>query len=167
MLTCESAALIKALIGHLHISCVFTLVVMTNSHGSLPLLNCLPNSFLGPSDGFWKYVCEIIRGWRHYLPQAHRPKDPGWWKGGLWCKYTRLSRSAKQEKLYNDRVALLAPTGHPEETSEQGSDRAAGPDRCSLRVQKEGGGGTDRPKGQDRESPWPIKANSPKARQFF
>lgn len=71
------------------------------------------------------------------------------------------------EKLYNDRVALPAPTGHPEETSEQGSDRAAGPDRCSLRVQEEGGGGTDRPKGQDRESPRTIKANSPKARQFF
>lgn len=70
-------------------------------------------------------------------------------------------------KLYSDRVALPAPTGHPEETSEQGSDRAAGPDRCSLRVQEEGGGGTDRPEGQDRESPRTIKANSTKARQFF
>lgn len=39
------------------------------------------------------------------------------------------------------------PAGHPEETSEQGSDRAAGPDRCSLWVQEEGGGGADRPQG--------------------
>lgn len=47
---------------------------------------------------------------------------------------------------------LFVPAGHPEETSEQGPDRAAGPDRRPLRVQEEGGGGADRPQGQDRES---------------
>lgn len=98
MLTCESAALIKGLIDYFDISCVFHLVFMTNPHGCPQLLNCLPNPLLGPSDGFWKYVREMIRGWRHCLPQTHRPKDPGWWKGGLWCEYTRLSRSAKHSK---------------------------------------------------------------------
>lgn len=50
-------------------------------------------------------------------------------------------------------LGQLPPVGHPEETSEQGSDRAADPDRSSLRVQEEGGGGADRPQGQNCEFP--------------
>lgn len=63
---------------------------------------------------------------------------------------TRRFTDKPGHKELND-AAVPPPTGHPEETSEQGSDRAAGPDRCSLRVQEEGGGGADCPKGQDCE----------------
>lgn len=130
---------------------------MVNHCVWLSLLNRL---VLRPSDDFWKYVCNMIRKWRHCLPQTHRPKDPGWWKGGLWCKYTRLSRRAKHTWTLRWRGALPPPIGHPEETSEQRSDRAAGPDRCSLRVQEERGGGADRPEGQDRESHPTTTVNS-------
>lgn len=95
------------------------------------------------------------------------PKIPDGEKVDFDVSTRACDKAPNTAKLYNDRVALPAPTGHPEETSEQGSDRAAGPDRRSLRVQEEGGGGTDRLEGQDRESPRTIKANSTKARQFF
>lgn len=95
------------------------------------------------------------------------PKIPDGEKVDFDVSTRACHEAPNSEKLYNDRVTLPAPTGHPEETSEQGSDRAAGPDRRSLRVQEEGGGGTYRPKGQDRESPRTIKANSSKARQLF
>lgn len=57
-------------------------------------------------------------------------------------------------------VVVSSLAGHPEETSEQGSDRAAGADRRSLRVPEEGGGGADRPQGQDRECSRPQLASS-------
>lgn len=95
------------------------------------------------------------------------PKIPDGEKVDFDVSTRACDKAPNTAKLYNDRVALPAPTGHPEETSEQGSDRAAGPDRRSLRVQEEGGGGTDRLEGQDRESPRTIKANSTKAHQFF
>lgn len=86
------------------------------------------------------------------------PKDPWWWKSGLWCKAALLnaSFSIKTTILIKlDTFQMMSDldliAGHPQEASGERSVWAAVSNRSSLYPEEERGGGAHCPREQNCE----------------